>query len=630
MASDKTKNSLILEINDWLEDIIEFLIPVRSLLVSLSNVFTVILSIVLAFYFRHDFSFHTPEVNYLPKVILLAVLVKFIIFLVFRLYEGMWRYVSITDLLKIFFANLIASIILLGIVSFYRSSYFPGFSLNVLLIDFLICFLTMSGKRVVMRIIREYAAKATGVQNLRTLIVGNMENVNSLIYAFSSMSSRRKIIGALCEDVKIGHTIRGVPVLGEPPSAAKCAKKHRASEILLLPPYSTPASIREIMDDLELRETKCALRMVPAYSDIADGHISVSHIKEVEIEDLLGRKPVKLDRTEVNLFVKDKNIMVTGAGGSIGSELCHQIAAYKPAKLVLFEFSEFNLYEINRKLSSEYPQLQLVNFIGDIRSEENISRALSEHRIDIVYHSAAFKHVPLMEENPLMAFGTNVIGTATLADCCEKSGVKRVLLISTDKAVRPTSIMGATKRLAEKVILKRPQSSTEFVVVRFGNVLGSSGSVIPLFKQQIRDGGPVTVTTGTVTRYFMSIPEAVDLVLQAGAIGGNREIMVLEMGEQMKIYDMAKRLIELSGLIPGKDIEIKIVGMRPGEKEYEELFSADEKAEKTSSERIYVVKKNGASSLAVDVEKVRILILKNDVEAVKKLVCGYIPDHKLS
>lgn len=621
--------NFLFDLNEKIEDYIDRLGAFRAILVSLSNIVTIVFSLLLAFYIRHDFSFNTPESAFLSKILLLAIVLKMIVFALFRLYEGMWRYVSIADLIKIFTANLIASSLILGIVAYLRADYFPGFSIAVFTIDFLICFLAMSGKRVFMRIVREYAAKSSGIQNIRTLIIGNDDNLNSTIQALAAVPSRRKLVGILCENVKIGHSIRGVSVIGDPSSAAKCAKKHRASEILLLPPYSNPNFIRETMDDLENREVKCTLRMVPAYSDITEGNITVSHIREVEIEDLLGRKPVKLDRTEVSQFIKGKNILVTGAGGSIGSELCNQVAAYKPAKLVFFELSEFNLYEINRKITSAYPDLKIFNFSGDVRCAENVDRALKEHDIEVVYHCAALKHVPLMEENPAMAFNTNVIGTATLADCCEKAGVKRVVMISTDKAVRPTSIMGATKRLAEKVIQERPEKNTEFVVVRFGNVLGSSGSVIPLFKQQIKDGGPVTVTSEKVVRYFMSIPEAVDLVLQAGTIGRKGDIMVLEMGEQIRIYDMAKKLIELSGFVPGKDIEIKVVGMRPGEKDYEELLSDDEQADKTSSDRILVVRKKERPQSSIDVEKLRNLINSNDVQGIMELVKKYIPEHML-
>ncbi|OGV38584.1 MAG: hypothetical protein A2020_00620 [Lentisphaerae bacterium GWF2_45_14] len=608
------------------------LIPIRTGLVFFSNVLTIVFSFLTAFFFRHDFSFHTEESVYLPRVLFIAVIIKVAIFLIFRLYEGMWRYVSIFDLVKILLANVISSLLLLLAVFKYRQTYFPGFSLNVIAIDFLVCFFFMCGKRVVVRIIRELASRASGIQTIRTIVVGNSHKANSLIHAFSVSPSKRKIIGVLCDDINMGQTIRGVPVIGIPQSAAKCAKKHRVSEILLLPPYSSPKNIREIMDELEQRQTKCLLRMIPVYSDIADGNISVSHIKEVEIEDLLGRKPVKLDRTEVAAFVKNKNVMITGAGGSIGSELCRQIASYGPAKLVLFEMSELNLYEIHRSLKKLFPELDIVNIIGDVKSIGDVERSFQCGNIDIVYHAAAYKHVPLMEENVPMAFKNNILGTYCLAECCERHRVKRMVMISTDKAVRPTSIMGATKRLAERIILERKKGDTEFMVVRFGNVLGSSGSVIPLFKQQILEGGPVTLTSKNMVRYFMSIPEAVDLVLQAGTIGNDRDIMVLEMGDQVKIYDMARKLIELSGLEPDKDIEIKITGMRPGEKEYEELLTDEETVDRTPYDRIFVFRKgkDRMSHMPVDVDRIKSCLESGDICGLKDILVSCIPENKFN
>ena len=625
MSSEKNQ-SLILAVNKKLERIVAALFPLRSILVFISSIFTVILSFLLAFYFRHDFSFSSPESVYIPKILLLVLVVKLLVFFFFKLYEGMWRYVSIFDLSKIFTANLISSLFLIFLLMFIRADFSPGFSLNVLVIDFLLCFLIMSGKRMLARVIRESAARASGGQEIKTILLGNTESLNHVIQALAASPSKRRIVGALCDEMKIGNSIRGVTVIGNMSSAAKCAEKHGVSEILLLPPFSTPSTIKSILDDLEKRNKKCELRMIPSYADIADGNISVSHIKEVEIEDLLGRQPVRLDRSDVAEFIKDRNIMVTGAGGSIGSELCHQIAAYNPSKLLLFELSEYNLYEISGQLTSKFPDLEVISVIGDVRDASDIEKAIKSHNIDTIYHAAAYKHVPLMEANPAMAIRTNVFGTANLANIAEECGIKRVVIISTDKAVNPTSIMGASKRIAERIILERDPKQTEFVVVRFGNVLGSSGSVIPRFKQQLKDGGPITVTSKNVVRYFMSIPEAVDLLLQAGTVGKNQDIMVLEMGEQIRIYDMARKLIELSGLIPGKDIDIEIVGLRPGEKEYEELLTDDEKVEKTPYDRIYVGKKRSKKLPDIDFDKLR--KVSDDIDSLKKLLRELIPENK--
>ncbi|MCK5844540.1 MAG: polysaccharide biosynthesis protein, partial [Victivallales bacterium] len=319
-------------------------------------------------------------------------------------------------------------------------------------------------------------------------------------------------------------------------------------------------------------------------------------------------------------------IMVTGAGGSIGSELCHQLASYSPAKLVLFEMSEFNLYTITGKLAKNHPDVKIVSIIGDVRKSEDLEKAITEAGVDTVFHAAAYKHVPLMELNPEMAIRTNVLGTANLAEISEKCGIQRVVIISTDKAVNPTSVMGASKRIAERVVLERPKMKTEFVAVRFGNVLGSSGSVIPRFREQLKDGGPLTVTSKNVIRYFMSIPEAVDLLLQAAAIGSDRDIMVLEMGEQIKIYDMARKLIELSGLMPDEDIEIKIVGLRPGEKEYEEILTDEEMVNKTSHDRIYVAKRREKKLPPVDLQALR--EFRGDAANLRTILAEFIPENK--
>jgi len=621
MEEDGVKGSLIVDLNSRLEALVDALVPVRRGLVFASTVFTVAISFMLAFYLRHEFTFATPEAEFIPRVLLVVLLLKLIVFYAFRLYEGMWRYVSIADLWRILLANIVGSSGVIAAVAFGRPYFAPGFSLTVLVIDAMLCFLAMSGKRVLTRVIREAASKASGQRDVRTIILGGLDSLNVFIQALNAAPSRHVIIGVLTDDMKTGHSIRGVPVLGKTTSAAKCAKKHNASEILLLPPYSTPSTIKVILEDLERRGKKCALRMVPSYADIADGKIDVSHVKEVEIEDLLGRKPVRLDREDVAKFVKDRSIMVTGAGGSIGRELCLQLAAYAPAKLVLFELSEFNLYAIMDEIRTARPDVEARGIMGDVREMSDLDAAIANNGVNTIFHAAAYKHVPLMEENPVMALRTNSLGTANLADAAERNAVERVVVISTDKAVNPTSVMGATKRVAERIVLERINNKTEFVVVRFGNVLGSSGSVIPRFKRQLKEGGPLTVTSKDVVRYFMSIPEAVDLLLQAGAVGDDRDIMVLEMGEPVRIYDMARKLIELSGLEPDKDIEMKIIGMRPGEKEFEELLTDDERVDKTPYDRIYVGKKRSGDSDPVDLTELRKLVSSKDIrEALRRLV----------
>ncbi len=631
LGADSRTKYLLLWMNSRIEMLVVKLFPAKTVFVFITTAMTVALSMLLAFYLRFEFQFPAEEIKSLERVLPIAVAIKLVVFAFFNIYSGMWRYVSIYDLVQIFIANLISSVIIFATVVTWQQEYFAGLSRSVLILDFLICFFAISGKRVLVRIIREASYRPKGQNAVRTILVSSSGAADTLIHTFSRNPGRRDIIGIISDSISASSSLRGIPVLGKIDDIAKFAKDLNISEILLLPPYSKPAFIKKIMDKLdEAKVSDCSLRMLPAYEDIADGSFDVAHIRNVEIEDLLGRNPVKLDRTEVAAFVKGKRIMVTGAGGSIGSELCRQIAAYGPESLVLFDLSEFNIYEIDRTLRKKFPALKITSVIGDVRSFDCVSRAMGENRIEIVYHAAAYKHVPLMEANPMMAIGTNVFGSAAVIEACEKNNVRRMILISTDKAICPTSVMGASKRLAERLTLERPRSATEFVVVRFGNVLDSSGSVIPLFKQQIKEGGPVTVTSENVTRYFMSIPEAVDLVLQAGVVGKDRDIMVLDMGEPVRIYDMARKLIELSGLVPGRDIEIKITGMRPGEKEYEEILADEEKVTRTPFDRIFVARKMETELPSVDLDLLRRHAAQNSFAPIRELLMKYIPENKFN
>ncbi len=626
MNTAKKTGKTIALLNESLEYLVRHFFPAKTFIVFVTTTFTIILSMLLSFYLRFEFRFPAEEISSLERVLPVAVVLKLFVFSLFRIYSGLWRYVSIHDLIKIFFANLAASIALFVLVNTWHETYFEGFSRSVLVLDFLICFLGVSGKRVLARIIRESASNKEG-SGLRTLLLGSSAAANSLIHAISATSGSRKIVGILSDELKPGTTIRGVRALGGISETGKAAAEKNVSEILLLPPYSTPKVIQDIVARLEEVSCTCELRMIPVYSDIADGNIDFSAIKRVEIEDLLGRKPVKLDNERIRGFVRDKSVMVTGAGGSIGSELCRQIASYNPSKLVLFELSEFNLYEIERKLKDLFPHLEMLPAIGDVRSEKILIETMQNAATEIVFHAAAYKHVPLMEANPAACIETNVFGTYSVLEACKKAGVGRMVMISTDKAVRPTSIMGASKRIAERIVLESQHDGVERVVVRFGNVLGSSGSVIPLFKQQLAEGKPLTVTSRDVVRYFMSIPEAVDLVLQAGAIGRDGDIMLLEMGEPVRIYDMARQLIELSGLVPEKDVEIKIIGLRPGEKEYEELLTSGEEAEKTSLDRIFVARKGKATAAPVNIHALMESVRK-DPRSIKSILSSFIPENK--
>ena len=386
---------------------------------------------------------------------------------------------------------------------------------------------------------------------------------------------------------KQGRMIDGVPIMGTRQDIAKLVKEKEIDKIYVAIPAAAPEQIRNILGICQ--KTGCQVKTLPGVYQLMNGEVNISRLRKVEIEDLLGREPVRTNLDEIMGYVKDKVVLVTGGGGSIGSELCRQLAGHKVKQLIIFDIYENNAYEIQQELRRKYPQMDLVVLIGSVRNTNRLEYLFRTYRPDIVYHAAAHKHVPLMEDSPCEAIKNNVMGTYKTARAAIKYGVKRFILISTDKAVNPTNIMGASKRLCEMVVqMSNQKSSTEFVAVRFGNVLGSNGSVIPLFRRQIEHGGPVTVTHPDIIRYFMTIPEAVSLVLEAGAYAKNGQIFVLNMGDPVRIADLAKNMIRLSGYEPEKEIKIKYIGLRPGEKLYEELLMNEEGMQTTENSRIFI------------------------------------------
>lgn len=388
---------------------------------------------------------------------------------------------------------------------------------------------------------------------------------------------------------KQGSYIQGIKVVGTRRHIVESANYYGISEIIIAMPSASKTEIKEIVDIC--KETQCSLKILPGMYQLMNGEVNISKLRKVDIEDLLGRDPIKVDLDSIMDYVSAKVVMITGGGGSIGSELCRQISVYKPKRLIIVDIYENNAYEIQQELIKKYPNLDLVVLIASVRNKVRIDHICDTYRPDIIYHAAAHKHVPLMETSPNEAIRNNVLGTWNTVVAADKYGVSRFVMISTDKAVNPTNIMGASKRICEMIVQTyNKRSKTEFVAVRFGNVLGSNGSVIPLFKKQIVAGGPVTVTHPDIIRYFMTIPEAVSLVLQAGAYAKGGEIFVLDMGEPVKIVDLAMNLIRLSGYIPGEEIEIKFTGLRPGEKLYEELLMKEEGMQDTANKLIHIGK----------------------------------------
>ncbi len=609
---------------------------IRQLLIGTWHIIGIYLTYYLSFWLRFDGDIPLAHQLMFWNTLPIFLLTCLLVFTVFKLYSGMWAYFSMNDLVRMVAGLLVAVSSFGTMMLLLRGMMHVGFPRSVLIVEFLLMGFWMGGGRLAVRYFKQHM-RGNGTSDQgeqRILIVGKIEDADLLVRA-TRTSHIGKFVGIVTDTQREEDlTLHGIRIRGTVNETGAIAASTRADCILILPPFNKPRNIDRIVDSCSNASVACTFRTIPALSALASGELTASSIRNVDIEDLLGRDSAHLDRTEVRHFIKGKKVMITGAGGSIGQELCRQIANYEPDTMLLFEYSEYALYTIDKELQARYPNLNIIPIAGDIRHPEEARSAItSAGGIDVIYHAAAYKHVPLMEQNVSAAFRTNVLGTARLADVAIEKHVDRFVMISSDKAVHPTSIMGATKRIAERVINEMPPNGTTFVSVRFGNVLESSGSVVPLFKKQIAEGGPVTVTSPDVRRFFMTLNESVDLVLLAGTAGRNGEIMVLEMGKAIRIVDLAKRLIELSGLIPEKDIEIRFTGLRPGEKEYEEVMTEDENVVPTSHEKIWVFKKDKCNNIAslpkVDLDRIQSLVEHNDCKSLRALAREYVPENHL-
>ena len=507
------------------------------------------------------------------------------LFVVFQLYMTLWSFAGADELARIFIASVVMGIIqmilvLLELVFLPRS--FP-------VLFAMLLFISTTIVRFSYRFIRRVRSYFTGSTQQRTMVIGAGEAGALVLREFKrSHYSRNKVV-CVIDDApnKKGRQIMGVPIIGGREAIEAGVDKYNVSEIVLAIPTLSAKVKKEIWDICS--QTGCKFKQMPGIYQLANGEVSIQTIRDIDIEDLLERDVVKVDMGDLSDLIRDRTVMVTGGGGSIGSELCRQLASYQPKELIIFDIYENNAYAIELELRRNYPDMKLHVLIGSVRDEARIDQVMATYRPAMVYHAAAHKHVPLMETSPLEAVKNNVFGTWNTAKAAAKYGVEHFVLISTDKAVNPTNVMGASKRICEMVVQSMAgKSSTCFAAVRFGNVLGSNGSVIPLFREQIRKGGPVTVTHPEITRFFMTIPEAVSLVLQAGAFAKGGEIFVLDMGSPVKIDDLARNMIRLSGFEPDVDIEIMYSGLRPGEKLYEELLMGEEGLGKTSNDLIYI------------------------------------------
>jgi FlaA1/EpsC-like NDP-sugar epimerase len=572
----------------------------------------VALALLAAFLAAYNFRFVVREGEtkeawffglYCP-LLLLALPVKLIVFGVFRQYRGSWRYVGLRDLYSVISTSLVASFFLLTLYfvlenvwqNVFKTSLFNRSSVrlhesSVFLLDWAATIAFVSAARILVRFYYEDIQPRPVANPNRVLIVGAGDTGEAVAREVLRMRrERHECVGFLDDEVPHLHgQIHGVEIVGRTENIREVCERLEVQEVLIALPHASPKMIRSLVE--RCQGTGVLFRTIPAVTDVIEGRVQVSQIRDVDIADLLGREPVELDTDKIKDELRGQCVLVTGAGGSIGSEMCRQIAGFAPRRLIALERAENNLFQIDRELRARWPALDVVPCVADIGDEARLRRVLEREKPSIVFHAAAHKHVPMMEFNPGEAIKNNIGGTVTLANAAIRAGVEKMVLISTDKAVNPTSIMGCTKRVAEMYVQSAGRSEvTQFVTVRFGNVLGSSGSVVPIFKEQIANGGPVTVTHPEMKRYFMTIPEAAQLVLQAGAMGKGGEIYVLHMGEPVKIVELARDMITLSGLRPGTDIEITFAGIRPGEKLFEELSTEDEHIGDTTHPKIGIWK----------------------------------------
>lgn len=603
------------------------LIVRRGILV-LYDIAAMMISSGFALLLRYDFNYDAIGFNFIDnawKYLPWNIAVTLIIFYLFRLYHSLWAYAGITEMQNVIIACMLSSgaqLFGLQVLDYYmpRSYYFiyaGTFVMLTLASRFVYRFIRMTKKR------QRQRRERTNV-----MIVGAGNAGNMIIKEIVSSDYLQKKIKYIIDDdrSKWGSYIHGMKVMGGRQLIPLLAEE--VDEIIIAMPAVKKSDVKEIIEIC--RKTKCEIKTLPGMYQFMNGDVIVEKLRKVEIEDLLGRESVQIDLEGLMKYVSNKVVLVTGGGGSIGSELCRQIAAYKPKQLVIVDIYENNAYDIQQELIEKYPELDLVVLIASVRNTARMDKIFATYLPDIVYHAAAHKHVPLMEASPNEAIKNNVFGTLKTVQAADKYGVKRFILISTDKAVNPTNIMGASKRMCEMIVQTyNNRSKTEFAAVRFGNVLGSNGSVVPLFRKQIEKGGPVKVTHPDIIRYFMTIPEAVSLVLQAGANAKGGEIFVLDMGEPVKILDLAENMIRLSGFEPYEDIDIEFTGLRPGEKLYEELLMAEEGLKETEHSLIHIGK-----PLAFDeeefLERLNELkkVIKMEPEAIRKRIQDIVPTYQ--
>jgi len=576
---------------------------IRMIILLLLDLLIVNVAYISAFLIRFDFDVNSSAFNiwfgsYADNIIPIT-FINLLIFAACGLYTSMWRYAGTEELFKIMLSSIFASLLVLAFLTF-STQYMPR---GIYIISCVLIMALVSASRLTYRLLR--GLRTPGAFNSFTLRIGKKEFFGSDVTKVMVVGAgdagatiikeikshpeyRKKVVVAIDDNPsKVGHKISGVKVAGNHKRIKALVRKYGIKEIIIAIPSAGNKAIQNIAN--ECSKTSCKIKILPGLIDIINDKVSINKLRDVAIEDLLGRDSVELNTREISSYLEGKIVMVTGGGGSIGSELCRQIAKYRPRRLIALDVYENTVFELADEMKNKYPMLEFTAVIGSVRDKKRMQEVFQKFKPHVIFHAAAHKHVPLMEKNPKEAVLNNILGTKNMIDLSDLHAVEKFVMISTDKAVNPVNVMGATKRAAEMILQEKTgKSSTSFAAVRFGNVLGSNGSVIPIFRKQIEAGGPVTVTHPEITRFFMTIPEAVELVIQAGAMAEGGEIFVLDMGEPVKIMDLAENVIRLSGYVPNVDIDITITGLRPGEKLYEELLLAEEGIEKTAHNKIYV------------------------------------------
>ena len=567
-----------------------------------SDMALIAFALLAAYLIRFEFVLASDRLSQFSSLLPYVLLTKAVVFFIFGLYRGMWRYAGVADLIRIVKAVVVSSLAVVSLVLFVHR--FDGFSRAIFLIDGVLTLIFIGGFRLMVRMVYEshvFDRNMESVKNIwrkengkRILIIGAGDAGEKTLRELRNNPRLPYWVIGFIDDAsgKRGRLIHSVPVLGSTEDLADVVKKNKIEEILIAMPSASGMQMRRVVDQCE--SCDIPYKTLPGMGELIDGQVSIKDLRDVNYQDLLGRAQVTLDEAGILSYLKDKTVLVTGAGGSIGSELCRQISRYLPEKLVLLDASEPNLYQIEMELKQYHGHLNCATVLGEVQDKALIRRVFMHYQPHVVFHAAAYKHVPMLEINPWQAVMNNVRGAQIVMEQSVRSKVANFVLVSTDKAVRPTNVMGTSKRICELLLQSYMGNGTRMMAVRFGNVVGSSGSVIPLFRRQIAAGGPVTVTHREVTRFFMTIPEASQLILQAGALGSGGEVFILKMGTPVKIADMARDLIRLSGKKPDEDIKIVFTGLRPGEKLYEELITEGEGIVATAHDEIMVLKSNGA------------------------------------